>query len=168
VSDTHGLLEPRLAELFAGSHLILHAGDIVGPAILAELGRIAPVRAVRGNNDLGPGYDHLPEVAQVELGALAALVVHQIGSPQALLPGVRRLLARQQPQIVVYGHSHRPAAAVEGGRLFVNPGSSGPRRFTLPRAAGLLEVRGREARVRLFDLARPELPLLAPPLEVTL
>src|SRR5690349_5378789 len=99
VSDTHGLLEPRLAELFRGCDLILHAGDIVGTAILRDLGRIAPVRAVRGNNGVGPAYDALPELAWVELGPLTALVVHEIGSRARLAPPVRRALARHPAQL---------------------------------------------------------------------
>jgi putative phosphoesterase len=168
VSDTHGLLEPRLAELFRGCDLILHAGDIVGTSILRDLGRIAPVRAVRGNNDLGPAYDALPELAWVELGPLTALVVHEIGSRMRLAPPVRRALARRPAQLVVHGHSHRPGVALEGGLLFVNPGSAGPRRFKLPRAAGLLEAEGRHVAVRLYDVAVPALPPLAEPFEVDL
>jgi predicted phosphodiesterase len=70
--------------------------------------------------------------------------------------------------MVVHGHSHRPGVALEGGLLFVNPGSAGPRRFSLPRAAGVLEVTGRRVVVRLHDVASPRLPLLAPPFEAEL
>jgi uncharacterized protein len=168
VSDTHGLFEPRLVELFAGCDVLLHAGDVVGPAILRDLARLAPLHAVRGNNDVGPDDGALPELAWVELGALTALVVHEIGSPARLAPPVRSALALRPAHIVVHGHSHRPGAAVEAGLLFVNPGSAGRRRFSLPRAAGLLDVDGRRATVRLFDLASARLTLLAPPLEVEL
>src|SRR6266545_5185732 len=149
VSDTHGRLEPRLAELFEGCDLLVHAGDIVGPAILRELARMAPLRAVRGNNDLGPAYDALPEMAWVELGSLTALVVHEIGARGRLAPTLRRALARRPAEIVIHGHSHRPGAALEEGLLFVNPGSAGPRRFSLPRSAGVLEADGRHVTVRL-------------------
>jgi putative phosphoesterase len=168
VSDTHGLFEPRLARLFEGCDLVLHAGDVVGPAILRELGRIAPVRAVRGNNDLGPEHEALPEMDWVELAALTALVVHDIGARGRLAPPVRRALARRPAELVVHGHSHRPRAALEGGILFVNPGSAGPRRFTLPRAAGILTATGRHVAVELVDLASGHLSALAPPLEVDL
>jgi uncharacterized protein len=163
VSDTHGLFEPRLADLFAGCDLVLHAGDIVKASILADLERIAPVRAVRGNNDLGLAFEHLPEIAHVGLGEVDAVLVHQIGGRSRLLPDVRRAVTRHQARLVVYGHSHRPGAWLEGGVLFLNPGSAGPRRFSLPRAAGLLEVQGRRVEARLFDLASPLLPLLFPP-----
>jgi putative phosphoesterase len=164
VSDTHGLFDPRLAELLAGCDLILHAGDIVKPEILDELARIAPLRAVRGNNDPCPAFRALPELDVVELGALTAIVVHQVGAPGRLFPSVRQALSRHRAQLLVYGHSHRPGATLDDGVLLVNPGSAGPRRFRLPRAAGLLQVHGRAAEVRLFDLASPGLPLLEPPL----
>jgi len=168
VSDTHGLFEPALERLFEGCDLILHAGDVVGAGILGRLARLAPVRAVRGNNDLGPDGGALPEIAWVELGALTAIVIHEVGAPARPSPALRRAMARRPAQIVVHGHSHRPGASREGGVLFVNPGSAGRRRFSLPRAAGLLDVDDRRARVRLFDVASARLPLLEPPLEVDL
>lgn len=164
VSDTHGLYDPKLDRLFAGCALILHAGDVVKPAVLEALARLAPVTAVRGNNDLGPAFAHLPELAQVELGPLTALVVHQLGERARLPPPVRRALAASGARLVVYGHSHRPAAALEGGVAFVNPGAAGPRRFSLPRSAGLLEVDGGSAEVTLLDLEPPRPRPLAPPL----
>lgn len=164
VSDTHGLFEPRLKRLFQRCDLILHAGDVVQPSILLELSRIAPVHAVRGNNDVGPSFDGLPEVTAVELGELTAVMVHSIGARQRLEPPVRRAIARHGARLLVFGHSHRPLAVLEDGLLFVNPGSAGPRRFTLPRAAGLLEVEGRRAEVLLVDVASPRLTPLSPPL----
>jgi uncharacterized protein len=111
------------------------------------------VTAVRGNNDHAPEVARLPEHVVVPVGALRALVVHDLGSHEQPHSPVRRLLARERPDIVVHGHSHRPGAAVHGGRLFVNPGSAGPRRFSLPRTAAILEVEGRTARVAFFDLS---------------
>ena len=168
VSDTHGLWEPRLARLFERCDLLVHAGDVVRASILAELARIAPLWAVRGNNDGGPAFEHLPEVAHVPLGDLTAVVIHEIGSRARLAPPARRAVARHRARIVVHGHSHRPGAAVEGDLLFVNPGSAGPRRFSLPRAAGLLLVQGRRVEVRLHDVARDDLAELAPPLTAEL
>ena len=159
VSDTHGLFDPRLAALFAGCDAILHAGDVVKAAVLEALRALAPVVAVRGNNDGGPAFAELPETVLFPLGALTALVVHDLGGREKPRPAARAVLARARPEIVVHGHSHRPAAAVVGGTLFVNPGSAGPRRFSLPRTAGRLTVRGRTARVELFDLgADPATP----------
>ncbi len=168
VSDTHGLFEPRLRDLFAGCDLILHAGDVVTPSTLDELSRIAPVRAVRGNNDDGPAFETLPEIAAVRLGALTALLVHRIGARARLDPTVARAVARHRAELVVYGHSHRPSAVLEGGLLLVNPGSAGPRRFSLPRSAGLLDVTGRRATVRLIDVAAARQADLQPPVTVTL
>jgi hypothetical protein len=153
VSDTHGLFDPRLAELFHRCDAILHAGDVVKAAVLEALAELAPVVAVRGNNDDAPALAELPEIALVPLGALTALVVHDLGARERPKPPARGLLVRARPEIVVHGHSHRPGAAVHAGTLYVNPGSAGPRRFSLPRTAARLTVRGRTARVELFDLA---------------
>jgi predicted phosphodiesterase len=123
---------------------------------------------VRGNNDEGTALARLPESALVALGALTALVVHDLGRREDPGAPARAILARRRPEIVVHGHSHRPAAVVVAGTLFVNPGSAGPRRFSLPRAAGILAVAGRTARVQLFDLA-PRSPVpLGVPLEAEL
>jgi putative phosphoesterase len=168
VSDTHGRFEPRLRDLFRGCDLILHAGDIVRRSTLDELARIAPVHAVRGNNDRDAAFDDLPEVAVVPLGEVNALVVHEIGARSRLRPALRRAIDGHAVRVVVHGHSHRPAAAIEGDLLFVNPGSAGPRRFDLPRSAGLLELVGHRALVRIYDVSSAQLPTVAPPLEVDL
>jgi putative phosphoesterase len=168
VSDTHGHVDRRLAALFAGCDAIVHAGDVVEPEILAVLGAVAPVTAIRGNNDEGTPLARLPETALVPLGALTALVVHDLGARERPKPPAREILARRHPEIVVHGHSHRPGAVLVAGTLFVNPGSAGPRRFRLPRAAALLTVRGRAARVELLDLAPRRPARLGDPQEVAL
>ncbi|WP_242396132.1 metallophosphoesterase family protein [Anaeromyxobacter oryzisoli] len=152
VSDTHGLLDPKLAPLFAGCERILHAGDVGPPDLLDVLASIAPVTAVRGNNDHAPAFARLPETALVEAGALRVLVVHDLGPRNRPKPPARARLAGERPEIVVHGHSHRPGAAVLEGTLFVNPGSAGPRRFRLPRSAAVLSIRGRLAEVTFYDL----------------
>ncbi|HUL58426.1 MAG TPA: metallophosphoesterase family protein [Anaeromyxobacteraceae bacterium] len=168
VSDSHGLADPKLRELFRGVALVLHAGDVVKPAVLDALADVAPVRAVRGNNDLGPSFDALPEFAVVELEALAALVVHDVGPRERPRGAVAALLRRHRPQLVVHGHSHRPGHALLDGVLFVNPGSAGPRRFSLPRTAARLEVRGRLVRVEWFDLAHDRPMPFGEPVSCTL
>jgi putative phosphoesterase len=157
VSDTHGLVDEKLADLFAGVDLVLHAGDVVKPEILEVLGAIAPLRVVRGNNDLAPSLAALPETAILPVGPLTALLVHDLGPRERPHPALQAFLERERPDVVVHGHSHRPGAAIVEGRLFVNPGSAGPRRFSLPRTAAVLEVRRRRAVVRFHDLsgARP-------------
>jgi uncharacterized protein len=156
VADTHGLVDPKLGALFRGCDLVLHAGDVGREAVLGSLSAIAPVRAVRGNVDeLGP-LEGLPEIFRVALGDLAALVVHDLGPRERPRPPVARAIARHRPEVVVHGHSHQPGHALLGGVLFVNPGSAGPRRFSLPRTAGILEVEGRSVRLDLFELSGPE------------
>jgi len=168
VSDSHGLADQALPGLLAGCDLILHAGDLVRAAVLAPLEAVAPVRAVRGNNDHDPGLAELPESLRLELGGVALLLLHDLGPPTRPHPVVLGLLASARPQVVVHGHSHRPHAALHAGVLFVNPGSAGPRRFSLPRSAGLLHLEAGRARVELFDLSRGRPVLLAPALEVAL
>jgi putative phosphoesterase len=157
VSDTHGLADPLLGRLFQGCDLVLHAGDVGSPEVLESLGRIAPVRAVRGNNDLDAFGAALPETVRERLGEIEALVVHELWAPGRLSPGARRAL-RRPAGIVVFGHSHRPSAELDEGSLYLNPGSAGPKRFHLPRSAAVLEVRGRRAAFAVHDLESPGLP----------
>jgi putative phosphoesterase len=159
VSDTHGLADPRLPEVLAGCAVILHAGDVVRETVLDALRAIAPVTAVRGNCDEGTSLARLPASAVVSLGPITALVLHDLGPRERPLPAARALLHRVRPQVVVHGHSHRPGAAVVEGTLFVNPGSAGPRRFSLPRAAAVLELRGRTVRVEWVALPGSPSPL---------
>jgi putative phosphoesterase len=146
ISDTHGLLRPQALAALAGSDCILHAGDIGGPEILERLADIAPVTAVRGNNDIGPWARRLPDTVTVRLGALTALMVHDLADlPDLTGAGV-----------VVCGHSHRPRVERRNGFLLVNPGSAGPRRFRLPVSVGRLHIQadGRcEAELVPLDMA---------------
>jgi putative phosphoesterase len=153
VSDTHGLLDPKLEAVFRGCELIVHGGDIVRTSVLAGLSAIAPVVAVRGNNDLGPEFAHVPETALVEVGDLTLLAVHDLGRREKPIAPAREILARRRVELVLHGHSHRPGTALLDGTLFVNPGSAGPRRFSLPRTAAVLRARGRKVSVSFFDLS---------------
>jgi len=168
VSDTHGLLDPRLPELFRGCDAIVHAGDVVKGAVLAGLGAVAPVTAVRGNNDDVPDLAHLPELALLPVGALTLLVVHDLGAREHPKPPARAALARRRPEILVHGHSHRPGAALHAETLFVNPGSAGPRRFSLPRTAAVLAAQGRRVSLAFFDLAGPRPAPFGEPIEAEL
>ncbi len=168
VSDTHGLFDAELVRLFQGCELILHAGDVTQQRVLDALGRIAPVRGVRGNNDLGPFADLLPETTVVRLGELSAFMIHELGHPEKPVAAARRSLARARSEIVVFGHTHQPLATVQGGILYVNPGAAGPRRFKLPRTAGILEVQGRRAAVALHELAEAGTRPFGQPLDVAL
>jgi putative phosphoesterase len=163
VSDTHDHVDPQLASLLRGCDLVLHAGDVTRAPVLAALEQVAPVRAVRGNNDIGPFGASLPELIWVELGSLTALVVHDLGSRGRFAPAIARAVRKRPAQIVVHGHSHRPAVSTEAGRLVVNPGSAGRRRFSLPRTAGRMLVAGRRVEVTLYDLASsPPAPISDP------
>ena len=146
ISDTHGLLRPDAAEFLRGCDLIVHAGDICDRSVLDALGAIAPTTAVRGNNDRGAWADSLRESELVEVAGLVLYAIHDIDAididPEAA--GVR---------VVVSGHSHRPGMEEHGGVLFVNPGSAGPRRFTLPISIAELVVDGGDVSVRFAELA---------------
>jgi uncharacterized protein len=148
ISDTHGLLRPEAIDALAGCDRILHAGDVCDAAVLDALARIAPVVAVRGNNDFGAWADALPESASVRIEAVSILVVHDLAAAE-------RLVAEARPDVVVSGHSHRPRASVDGGVLYVNPGSAGPRRFRLPVSVARLHVDGPVARAEIVELTVP-------------
>ncbi len=134
ISDTHCLLRPEAAAALRGCDGIIHAGDVGSPEVLEALVGIAPVFAVRGNNDRGAWAEALPETSVVEVGPCLAYVVHDRAELD-LDPAAAGFAA------VITGHSHRPDASREDGVLFLNPGSAGPRRFTLPIALARLEVR---------------------------
>ena len=125
ISDTHGLLRPEALTALEGSELIVHAGDVGGADILERLSAIAPLRAVRGNTDHGPWASELPMTDVVEVEGARLYVLHILGDLH-LDPGVAGFGA------VIHGHSHRPLIDRRGGVLYLNPGSAGPRRFSLP------------------------------------
>jgi putative phosphoesterase len=146
ISDTHGLLRPEALDFLAGSDHIIHGGDIGNPEILERLAAIAPITVVRGNNDTAAWAKPIPVTARLEAGGIAIFAIHDVKEldidPRAA--GVR---------VVVSGHSHRPASVERGGVLYVNPGSAGRRRFSLPIAAGELLVEDGQVEVRLVILA---------------
>jgi putative phosphoesterase len=145
IADTHGLLRPEALDYLAGSDHIVHAGDIGGPELLERLAAIAPLTVVRGNNDTAAWARAIPETARLDPGGVGIYVIHDIKElgvdPAA--DGVR---------VVVSGHSHKPACIERDGVLYVNPGSAGRRRFTLPVAAGELLIEGGQVEVRLVTL----------------
>ncbi|MEQ9569820.1 MAG: metallophosphoesterase family protein [Longimicrobiales bacterium] len=132
VSDTHGLLRPEVPPLLEGCDLVVHAGDVGDPAILHALRRIAPVRAVRGNVDGGVLAD-LPHTEAVEVAGHLLYVVH-IPEDLDVDPGAAGV------SVVIHGHTHRPRSERVDGVLFLNPGSAGPRRFSLPVSLALLRL----------------------------
>lgn len=145
ISDTHGLLRPEARDFLAGSDHIVHAGDICDPAILEALRALAPLSAVRGNNDHGAWARALPETLTLQLGAVTLHVLHDLAD-------LRIDPASAGVQVVVSGHSHQPRVLPRDGVLYVNPGSAGPRRFRLPIAAAELRLQGREVQATICTL----------------
>jgi uncharacterized protein len=145
ISDTHGLLRPQALQVLEGSDLIIHAGDVGDPEILETLKTLAPVFAVRGNVDTEPWALALPETEVVEIGTATIYVLHDVHALD-LDPVVAGF------QIIVSGHSHKPARTEHGGVLFLNPGSAGPRRFDLPVTVARLDVSEQPWKFDVIDL----------------
>lgn len=133
ISDTHGLLRPEAIAVLQGCELIIHAGDIGSVEILDQLAAIAPLKVVRGNNDLNlPWAQGIADHLHFDLDGWAVLLVHDIADVPALLD--------DRVKLVVTGHSHKPLIEWRGERLYLNPGSAGRRRFKLPVTLALLET----------------------------
>lgn len=145
ISDTHGLLRPEAVAFLRGCDHIVHAGDIGDERILAELSRLAPVVAVRGNNDHGAWAEALAETEVVRFGEVVVRVIHDLAqlAPDPRAAGVR---------VVVSGHSHKPSVERRDGVLHVNPGSAGRRRFKLPVSMAELIIGGSSVSARLVEL----------------
>lgn len=146
ISDTHGLMRSEAINALEGVEMIIHAGDIGTPDVLAALRAIAPVVAVRGNNDKGEWAHALPESEVVEVGDIALYVLHDVKALD-LDPVAAGF------QAVISGHSHQPAIANRQGVLFLNPGSAGPRRFKLPISVARLIIHGDTLDAQLVELA---------------
>ena len=145
ISDTHGLLRPEAVTFLRGSDYIVHAGDIGDANILRELNALAPVTAVRGNNDRGPWTEAIPESQVLQVNDVFIYILHNMAELD-LDPIAAGF------QVVVSGHSHQPSVEKRDGVLYINPGSSGPRRFKLPIAVAELDVAGHSLRARVVEL----------------
>lgn len=145
IADTHGLLRPEAAKALEGSDLILHAGDIGKPEVLELLREIAPVVAVKGNTDRGKWASQLPPSEAVEVGEVRIYVIHNIDEIDIdpVAAGFRAILS---------GHSHQPSMDVRKGVFFINPGSAGPRRFSLPVSVALLHIQRRLLAIKFIEL----------------
>jgi putative phosphoesterase len=145
ISDTHGLLRPQALAALAGCDPIIHAGDVGSPDVLARLGALAPVHAVRGNVDHGAWSANLPVTQRIEIDGFRIYVLH--------------ILAELDPQAadnvdaVIYGHSHQPKIETKNGTLFFNPGSAGPRRFGLPITVGRVTAEHGKLRAEIVELS---------------
>ena len=145
ISDTHGLLRPEALTAIQGCDLIPHAGDIGSPEILDHLSQIAPVQAVRGNNDLDlPWAANIPDHLSLDLNGWPTLLIHDIADVPAHLAANTRL--------IITGHSHKPLIEWRDNRLYLNPGSAGRRRFKLPVTLALLDVRADALEPQLIHL----------------
>jgi hypothetical protein len=142
ISDTHGILRPEALEALKGVDHIIHAGDI-GDRVLEGLRKIAPVTAIRGNNDTGPWANDIRETEQLELEDIRIYVIHDLAEFDSFA----------DVDVVVSGHSHMPEFYTEEGILYVNPGSAGPRRFKLPISVGFLEISGATVSASLQELS---------------
>ena len=141
ISDTHGVVHPAVADVFAHVDAIVHAGDIGGAHVLDALRAIAPLTFVEGNND----EDSLGEdIVRVKLGTLRLLITHILPRPHQPASRVVESLREEPADIVVFGHSHLPHNEIVGGVRYFNPASSGPRRFDYPTSVGVFEKKGRE------------------------
>ncbi len=147
ISDTHGLLRPEALQALRGSDLIIHAGDVGDPSILEALANIAPVVAVRGNVDTPDWAKSLPETAVVEMGGVNIYVLHDLKAldldPKA-----------SEFHVVVSGHSHKPSRSERIGVLYINPGSAGPRRFSLPITVATMDLGANPWTVEFVDLEK--------------
>jgi uncharacterized protein len=133
ISDTHGLLRPEAVEQLAGVDHIIHAGDIGHPDVISGLRKIAPVTAVRGNIDRGEWAAGYPQTELVKLGGRFFYVLHNLAELD-LDPVAAGI------DVVVSGHSHQPRNETVDGVIYLNPGSAGPRRFSLPIALATIEL----------------------------
>jgi putative phosphoesterase len=145
ISDTHGLVRPEALQALAGVERIVHAGDIGGAAVIEALRRIAPVDVVRGNNDKDPWGQQLAPWLALEFDGVGVHVLHDLNDMD-VDPAAAGF------QVVVTGHSHKPLVSKRDGVLFVNPGSAGPRRFSLPVTLGYLTIEAGAARAEIQSL----------------
>lgn len=145
IADTHGLLRPEAIEALVGSDLILHAGDIGQLEILDELSTIAPVVAVRGNNDTEAWAQTIPEVETIAIENVSIHLLH-IVKDLKVDPKTASI------QVVISGHSHKPSIEEREGVLFLNPGSAGPRRFKLPISVASLYTKDKTVQAKVVEL----------------
>jgi putative phosphoesterase len=148
ISDTHGYLDPKIEKIFSGVDHILHAGDIGFASLIIELGFIAPVTAVAGNNDHESSFR---ETEIVELGG-RKFMVHHIVNPHAPSEKVEERLERDRPAVVVFGHTHKPFHETVNGVFFFNPGYAGKPKFGAARSVALLHCDPKEIRHELIAL----------------
>ena len=145
ISDTHGLLRPQAVAALRGSDLIVHAGDVGHPSVLEALEAVAPVVAVRGNNDRGAWAERLPATKVLDVAGLSLCLLHDVGALEVDPPAMGF-------KAVITGHSHQPKLERRSGVLYLNPGSAGPRRFKLPVSVARIRVHAGRIEAELVEL----------------
>jgi putative phosphoesterase len=150
ISDTHGKFDERVPDLFAGVSHIIHAGDIGDEEIIWKLEDVAPVIAVRGNND--PDTMCFPNERLAIINKRVFFVRHQFATVEKMSSAQERLIEKHMPDVVVFGHSHKAYSDNWRGTLIFNPGSAGPKRFDLPRSIGFLEIHEDHVSSRIVGL----------------
>ena len=145
ISDTHGLLRPEALAALKGSEVIIHAGDIGKPEVLTSLTSLAPVMAIRGNNDRGSWAQKIPDILHLEVNGAWLFLIHNVNDLEVDA-------AAEGFNAVISGHSHKPGITKQDGMMFLNPGSAGPRRFRLPIALARLRIRGGKVKGKIVEL----------------
>ena len=145
ISDTHGLIRAEALAALRNSELIIHAGDIGSPDVLSALEQIAPVLAIKGNNDRDSWARGLPDILFVRVNAIGVQVIHNLNE-------LKIKPASAEFQVVISGHSHKPLVATKDGILFINPGSAGPRRFKLPIAVARLNIKREKRQAKIVEI----------------
>jgi putative phosphoesterase len=149
ISDTHGLFDPSVGQIFNGVAAIIHAGDIGKLDVIERLEEIAPVLAVEGNNDW---FNLYPTERVEDMAGRRVIIRHIFGELHQLGAVEKKMVEMVCPDVVIFGHSHRPYYERLNGALLFNPGSAGPRRFSLPRTVGLLDFRESEIEAEIIKL----------------
>jgi putative phosphoesterase len=152
ISDTHGLFDPKLPAVFKNCDRILHAGDVGNIGVLQRLRELAPITAVSGNIDEGNSLLDLQRETVVQHCGIRIFMIHILGNPQHLSSLQRCKLHKIEPEVVVFGHSHKAFLETIGNILYFNPGSAGPKRFSLSRTVGLLRLKGGEYRGEIVEI----------------
>ena len=145
ISDTHGLMRPEALAALRDSDLLIHAGDIGKPEVIVALKKIAPLVAIKGNNDTGPWARRLPDIKKIAVGNTKLYVIHNVNELD-FDPASRGF------RVVIAGHSHKPVIQMKDNVLFVNPGSAGPRRFKLPICVARLTMQGESVEAEIIEL----------------
>ena len=145
ISDTHSRMRESALAALRGSDVILHAGDIGSGDVITALKKIAPVHAIHGNIDIPPLTTKYPATDVVEIGGFTFYMLHNLRALD-MKPKAAGFHA------VIYGHSHKPEFYFEEGVLFFNPGSAGPKRFSLPITVGKIRIHDGELLPEILEI----------------